>query len=309
MHTEKLSGSLVTAAVTLMLSTAAFAQTAVTPSPAPPAPAGLAAALAEPTVTQDNVSPDANSERSDWSALTQPTLLWPDATPVPQRGGTTAAAPSTIWNRNERSDGSAAVTLGTQLPTEWDTRVGMDVGLRGDATAAPWPATPNLPGAQPWRDNSGAAWANLSTPRTLGLGAAFETRVDPVQEQGKLATTFSQTTPLGGDFALTLQNGYAMTQSIPGAGPAAPSIGATAQSALTVPSQVWSTERLARFNVLATGTSFAVGAKTSTTETGWERSLSAEQRLSDHLSVTGAVTETPTGELSKSLKGGFKFSW
>jgi len=61
--------------------------------------------------------------------------------------------------------------------------------------------------------------------------------------------------------------------------------------------------------VLATGTSFAVGAKTSSGETGWERSLSAEQKLSDHLSVTGAVTEMPTGELSKSLKGGFKFSW
>jgi len=302
MHAEKLSGSLVTAAVTLMLSTTGFAQTAPTSDPAP---AGLAAALDEPSATQNEAGPDA----PDWSALAQPSLLWPDATSVQRRSRPSVAAPATSWKRNEKSDGSAAVMLGTQLPTEWDTHVGMDVGLRADPASTPWPATPNLPGAQPWRDNSGAAWANLSTPRTLGLGAAVETRVDPVQEQGKLATTFSQTTPLGSDFALTLQNGYAMTQSVPGSVAAAPSIGATAQSALTVPSQVWSTERLARFNVLSTGTSFAVGAKTSTTDTGWERSLSAEQKLSDHLSVTGAVTETPTGELSKSLKGGFKFSW
>jgi len=303
MHAGMLSGS-IAAAVAIMLSTAGFAQNTTVP-PADPSPAGLAAALGDPGATLD----DANPGTPDWSALTQPSLLWPDATQAPSRTRPGVAAPSTTWNRNEKSDGSAAVTLGTQLPTEWDTRVGMDVGLRADPASTPWSATPNLPGAQRWRDNAGAAWANLSTPRTLGLGAAFETRVDPVQEQGKLATTFSQTTPLGSDFALTLQNGYAMTQTVPGSVPAAPSVGATAQSALTVPSQVWSTERLARFNVLATGTSFAVGERTSTTETGWERSLSAEQRLSDHLSVTGAVTETPTGELSKSLKGGFKFSW
>src|SRR5262247_3174110 len=183
MHAEKLSGWLVTAAVTLMLSTTGFAQTTTAPT-SDPAPAGLAAALDEPNATQNEASPDANPHAPDWSALTQPSLLWPDAASVPQRGRPSVAAPATNWKRNEKSDGSAAVTLGTQLPTEWDTHVGMDVGLRADPASTPWPATPNLPGAQPWRDNSGAAWANLSTPRTLGLGAAFETRVDPVQEQG-----------------------------------------------------------------------------------------------------------------------------
>ena len=88
-----------------------------------------------------------------------------------------------------------------------------------------------------------------------------------------------------------------------------PTVSSTAQSVIAPPAQVWSTERSAQVNVLSTGTSLAFGARTSTLDAGWQRTLSAEQRLSDHLSVTGAVTETPTGELSKSLKGGFKLSW
>jgi hypothetical protein len=307
MRADKFLHSIVVSAAATLVSAACLAE-----PPPPPAPAGLAAALGEP----DNPTLPADAEPDpatlDWSVLGEPITAWPGTSAVSAARRTAPAAviaPATRWNRNDRPDGSAALRLGTRLETDWETHVGVDMGLPADPAApSPWSvASPNLPPTQ--QNGSGAAWANLMTPRTMGLGAAFETRVDPAQEQGKLATTFSQTAPFGSGFAVTLQNGYTMTQTVPGAVTAAPTVGATAQSVIAPPAQVWSTERSAQVNVLSTGTSVGFGARTSTLDAGWERTLSAEQRLSDHLSVTGAVTETPTGELSKSLKGGLKFSW
>jgi hypothetical protein len=65
-----------------------------------------------------------------------------------------------------------------------------------------------------------------------------------------------------------------------------------------------------RFTFLPLHTSLSVGATGSTAEDGWRRSLSAEQRLfGGPVSITGAVSETATGELNRSLKAGFKRSW
>jgi len=48
----------------------------------------------------------------------------------------------------------------------------------------------------------------------------------------------------------------------------------------------------------------------SSTEEKWLRTLSAEQKLfGGPFSVTGTVSETASGEASKSLKAGFKRSW
>ena len=51
-------------------------------------------------------------------------------------------------------------------------------------------------------------------------------------------------------------------------------------------------------------------ADISSTDDKWLRTLSAEQKLfGGPFSVTGSVSETATGDLSKSLKAGFKQNW
>jgi hypothetical protein len=65
-----------------------------------------------------------------------------------------------------------------------------------------------------------------------------------------------------------------------------------------------------RFNILPTGTAVSLGATVSSTDDKWLRTLSAEQKLfGGPLSVTGSVSETPTGEAATSVKAGFKRTW
>ena len=124
--------------------------------------------------------------------------------------------------------------------------------------------------------------------------AAIDTRVDPSHEQGKLGTTLSRSVPVGDDVSLTLQNGVSMTRSLPNA---------------TGQAHSWATSQALRFNFLPTDTSVSFGADISSIDDKWLRSLSAEQKLfGGPFSVTGSVSETATGDLSKSLKAGFKRS-
>src|SRR5260370_1372766 len=72
----------------------------------------------------------------------------------------------------------------------------------------------------------------------------------------------------------------------------------------------WATSQALRFNFLPTDTSVSFGADISSIDDKWLRTLSAEQKLfGGPFSVTGSVSETATGDLSKSLKAGFKRTW
>ena len=155
-----------------------------------------------------------------------------------------------------------------------------------------------LAGAVP-DQSSGVAWATITAPgfeAPLGWDkTSIETRVDPSQEQGKLATTLTRSVPVGDDVSLTLQNGVSMTRSLPNA---------------TGQVHSWATSQALRFNFLPTDTSVSVGADISSIDDKWLRTLSAEQKLfGGPFSVTGSVSETATGDLSKSLKAGFKRTW
>ena len=155
-----------------------------------------------------------------------------------------------------------------------------------------------LAGAVP-DQSTGVGWATITAPgfeAPLGWDkAAIDTRVDPSHEQGKLGTTLSRSVPVGDDVSLTLQNGVSMTRSLPNA---------------TGHAQSWATSQALRFNFLPTDTSVSFGADISSSDDKWLRTLSAEQKLfGGPFSVTGSVSETPTGDLSKSLKAGFKQNW
>jgi hypothetical protein len=111
----------------------------------------------------------------------------------------------------------------------------------------------------------------------------------------------SRSVPVGSDVALTLQNGVAWMQPLLQGAP----IVAHGSSTHVVEGN-----HAVRFTFVPANTTLSIGATGSSAEDGWRRSLSAEQRLfGGPVSITGAVSETSTGELNRSLKAGFKRSW
>jgi len=183
---------------------------------------------------------------------------------------------------------------------DWNGKAGIDYS-KPSIPAVTFQPDQLLAGAVP-DQSSGVAWATITAPgfeAPLGWDkTSIETRVDPSHEQGKLGTTLSRSVPVGDDVSLTLQNGVSMTRSLPNAAGQAHS---------------WATSQALRFNFLPflpTDTSMSFGADISSIDNKWLRTLSAEQKLfGGPFSVTGSVSETATGDLSKSLKAGFKRTW
>jgi hypothetical protein len=181
--------------------------------------------------------------------------------------------------------------------SDWAGKVGIDYS-KPAIPAVTFQPEQLLAGAVP-DQSTGVAWATITAPgfeAPLGWDkTSIETRVDPAQEQSKLGTTLSRSVPIDDSVSLTLQNGVSITRPLPNAS-----------------SQVhgWATSQALRFNILPTDTSVSLGADISSTDDKWLRTLSAEQKLfGGPFSLTGSVSETATGDLSKSLKAGFKRSW
>jgi hypothetical protein len=180
----------------------------------------------------------------------------------------------------------------------WQSKVGIDY-RKPAIPAVEFQPDQLVAGAIP-DQSTGVAWANVNAPGLdMPLGwdkTVIETRLDPSQEQGKLGTILSRSVPVGENFAVTLQNGVSVTRTLPS--PAQP------------PSQIWASSQALQLNLLPTDTSVSLGTSVSSTDDKWLRSLSAEQKLfGGPFSVTGSVSETASGELSKSLKAGFKRTW
>src|SRR5262249_24487668 len=180
---------------------------------------------------------------------------------------------------------------------DWNGKAGID-SSKPSIPAVTFQPDQLLAGAVP-DQSTGVGWATITAPgleAPLGWDkAAIDTRVDPSHDQGKLGTTLSRSVPVGDDVSLTLQNGVSMTRSLPNA---------------TGQVHSWAISQALRFNFLPTDTSVSFGADISSTDDKWLRTLSAEQKLfGGPFSVTGSVSETATGDLSKSLKAGFKRNW
>jgi hypothetical protein len=171
----------------------------------------------------------------------------------------------------------------------WEHKVGIDY------TKPTMPATQYQPEALVAvpDQSTGAAWATLSGPVSLpGWNqTAIEARVDPAQEEGKVATTLRRSLPLGDELVVTLENGVAVTQA-----PQAP--------------RSWASSQGLRLDLPSTATSVWVGADMSSTDEKWLRSLSAEQKLlGGPVSIKGSIRENASGDPSKSLSAGFKWTW
>jgi hypothetical protein len=280
----------------------------------------LAAVLALGAVTYGGAraqTPEPPADASTEDALDQPIDL---STPPPEtRQADRWNSPPDVWRAdewrmNDSSGGNSWQSLSRSNPADrfttarrpdsgWEAKAGVD------GVAPPSPIPP-----EPWTSGpaSGAAWANVTAPGLdLPLSwdkASVETRLDPAQEQGKLGTTFSRSVPVGEKLSVTLQNGFSVTQTLGAA--AVPPASSTPAPATGSASQVFGNSETVRLGILPTDTTLALGAAKSSTDDKWLRSLGAEQKLfGGPFSVSGSVNETPTGELSKSIKAGFKHAW
>jgi hypothetical protein len=185
----------------------------------------------------------------------------------------------------------------TPSASDWAGKVGIDYS-KPAIPAVTFQPDQLLAGAVP-DQSTGIAWATVTAP---GLEAplgwdqtSIETRIDPSQGQSHLGTTLSRAVPVGDDISLTMQNGVSVTRPL-------------ANAAGQVHS--WASSQALRFNILPTDTSVSLGADVSSADDKWLRTLSAEQKLfGGPVSVTGSVSETAAGDISKSLKAGFKHSW
>lgn len=216
-------------------------------------------------------------------------------------------------SRTDKPDGSSAMTIGRQLPTEWDTKIGTDVSLAAPASAVP--SENILRGAAPDR-SSGSVWGNLTMPGVRPLGfdkTTLEARVDAGKDQGKLGAILSRSVPIRGDLSVTLQNSYSVTQTLASVAPAAPVVPLTANAstgtAVATTSPTWAADESIRLNINRSGTTLSAGAGSSTLDDQWHSKLSVEQTLLGPLKVTTSVEDAGTTASKKSITAGFKRVW
>ena len=186
-------------------------------------------------------------------------------------------------------NGAGTVVVAPVAPLAVDARLGADLGpavytSHIDRTLHDLPPTQN---------GSGAAWASIG----LREGATLDARVDPVNDHGRLGTTFSKSVPVGGTRSVTIVNTYAVTGNVASPTPQAGS------------SQVWHTEQALRFSVGSTGTTLGAGIHANSAEAVWHNTLSAEQKLAGPLHVTTAVSDLGQATVNKRVSAGFRVNW
>jgi hypothetical protein len=227
------------------------------------------------------------ADTPDFSLLLDPAPNTPDRRAPLAWPSYLAAPPATVGSRTDKADGSVTLSAGQRLPTPWDAKVGVDL-------AAPAP----LPGQT--GEDRGSGWANVAVPAApIGLDkATIDARVDPNADQTKLSTALSRSVPVIGGLSLTLQNAYSVTQSL------------ASPSGIPGPNtRVYSGDGGVRLE-FPSATALSAGAKMSSTDERLTPSLRAEQKLFDSpFSITGTISQRPTGETDRSITAGFKRTW
>jgi hypothetical protein len=253
---------------------------------------------------KDTDNNDADIKELDWSLLNVDASTLMTSPASKGRPAARAAAGSEMsWSSNDKSNGSAAVSVKQSLSAFLDARVGADMTVVNQPqtlTSADLLRQKFSSDSQP-SQSSGTAWAAITAP---GVGSiwdktAIEARVDPSQEQSKLGTSLSKSLPLNEQYSLTLQNGYNVVQQ--GVVPV-PGISGH-------PVRNYETDQSAKLNIADTGTSFIAGQTLSSADDKWLRKIGAEQKLFGDLSISGSIGETALGTSNKSVSAGFKRSW
>jgi len=215
----------------------------------------------------------------------------------------------TFGSRTDKPDGSAALTIGRRLPTEWEAKIGTDVSLAAPSGAAVSDAL--LRGGAADR-SSGAIWGNITMPGLRPLGfdkTAVEARLDAGKDEGKLGATLSRSVPINQDLSVTLNNNYSVKQPLAsGTAPVMPPFAGAPPTAASL-GPAWAMDETVRLNVDPFGTTISAGAGTSTADAQWHNKLSVEQTLLGPLKLTTSVEDAGTTAAKKSITAGFKRVW
>lgn len=246
---------------------------------------------------------DADAGEPDWSQLVIDGTIFSDRPAVVAKSGKKNAAGGSDmnWSTQNNANGSSGVSVKQSVAPFWDARVGADMTVAKQPTTMSELLAEKAQNGGGTPQSGGSAWAAVTAP---GAGAiwdktAVEARLDPGLDQGKVGATITKTVPLIDQYNLTLQNGYNVIQQgvvpLPGAA--------------THTNRSYDTDQSAKLVIGDTGTSLTAGQSLSSAEEKWLRRVGAEQKLTDGLTVSGAVGQTAQGTTSKSISAGFKRSW
>lgn len=247
--------------------------------------------------------PEPSSDEIDWSILGDESWvaeagqgIW--ITPRQRRKPPAARFPQ--WNRTDGAGNTAAVSVKQSLSTNWEAALGVDL-QQARAANLPLPIDSG-------RSAQGSAWVNMTFPGMRALlgwdKTSIDARVDPLQDQGTLATAFSRSLPINRDFAVTVQNRYSVTQTLQRPGGMLPT--SMSQGSLA---PMWGVDPSVTLAVRPTGTTFAAGSSRWSSDAQWHNTLSAQQTVYGPLNVTTAITDVGTRESVKTITIGYQRNW
>lgn len=261
-------------------------------------------APADKPATADATDPDMKDidvSKLDWSQLAADAAPTGDGKAKPAAPKRAADGSDMKWSSQNHANGSSAVSVKQSILPYWDARVGADMTVARQPTTMSELLEDKSSNGGNVPQSSGSAWAAVTAPGAGSLWdqTAVEARVDPGSDQSKLGTSISKQVPLAGQYSVTLQNGYNVTEqgtvAVPGIS------GRTTRS--------YETDQSAKLDIGDTGTSVTAGQSLSSSDDKWLRKIGAEQKLSGGVTVSGAIGETPQGATSKSITAGWKKSW
>jgi hypothetical protein len=274
--------------------------------PAQPAEAEEAAddAAADKPAAADANDPDMKDvdvSKLDWGQLAADASAVADAKAKAAAPKKAADGSDMKWSSQNQTNGSSAVSVKQSVSTYWDARVGADMTVARQPTTMSELLEEKSTNGGNVPQSSGTAWAAITAPGAGSLWdkTAVEARVDPGSDQSKLGTSISKHVPLANQYSVTLQNGYNVTEqgtvAVPGIS------GRTTRN--------YETDQSAKLDIGDTGTSVTAGQSLSSSDDKWLRKIGAEQKLSDGVTISGAIGETAQGATSKSVTAGWKKSW
>jgi hypothetical protein len=263
----------------------------------------------EPTPPADGaLSPDESSALGS-ALMFDPGTLVGGKPAKPLRLPNLSNAKDLDVSRTDKPDGSSTVVVKQPLPTDWNAKVGADLGFasappNGNQTVKALPATRDDRGA-------GAAWASAD----LSSLATVDARAEQSSDRGKVGTTLKKSIPLGGQFSVTVQDSVSVTDTFGASAATAPSdvplMTAPPPPAAVMQQspKVWCNEKTAKFDILPTGTTLGASFVSTSTDPVTHNMFSAEQKLYGPLHVTTAVTDVGQPTSSKKITAGFKLNW
>jgi hypothetical protein len=212
-------------------------------------------------------------------------------------------------SQTAQPDGASTTVVTKSLSADWNAKIGADLNLAAPAPVSYQPGQP-MPGSAVPR-NSSAAWASVGIVPDL---ATVDARVDPGSDQGRLATTFRRSLPIGDKVSVTVHDSYAVSDTLGEANSTAapaglPVMALPEQAAGTTAAPVWSSDRGVQVNVLPTGTTLSAAVTSASSDAVTHNVLSADQRLYGPLHVTTTVTDVGESYGNQSISAGLKLNW